>query len=103
MLEKTGSRLKTDGSCRNTLHEDNTTTSSKAVLIFVEVRYRSSERHGSPAETVDRRKQEKILKTARAYLTKHTEFGDLPVRFDVVAVTKRNYRPNILWIRDAFQ
>ena len=74
-----------------------------AVLVFVEVRFRRSEKFGSPAETVDLAKQRKILRTATHYLSKHDEYTNLPVRFDVAAVTQRNYRPKILWIRDAFQ
>ena len=88
---------------QNTLHSSRTTPLTDAILVFVEVRYRSSEVYGSPAATVDSRKQAKILNTARAFLAKHTEYNDLPVRFDVVAVTRRNYSPKILWIRDAFQ
>jgi putative endonuclease len=71
--------------------------------VFVEVRLRHSEKFGSPAETVDLAKQRKILRTATHYLSKHNDYTNLPVRFDVVAVTQRNYRPKILWIRDAFQ
>ena len=74
-----------------------------AVLVFVEVRFRRSEKFGSPAETEDLAKQRKILRTATHYLSKHDEYTNLPVRFDVIAVTQRNYRPKILWIRDAFQ
>ena len=73
------------------------------ILVFVEVRFRSNHTFGSAEETVDWRKQEKIRRTALVYLAKHNEYMNLPVRFDVVAVTQRNYRPKIMWIRDAFQ
>ena len=69
----------------------------------MDVRYRASEIYGRPWATADRRKQAKILNIARAFLAKHTQYIDLPVRFDVVAVTRRNYSAKILWIRDAFQ
>lgn len=88
---------------QSTVHNSSTKPASDVILVFVEVRYRTSEEYGSPAATVDRRKQAKILNTARAFLAKHTQYNDLPVRFDVVAVTRRNYSPKILWIRDAFQ
>ena len=87
----------------STVHNSSTKPANDVILVFVEVRYRTSEEYGSPAATVDRRKQAKILNTARAFLAKHTQYNDLPVRFDVVAVTRRNYSPKILWIRDAFQ
>ena len=90
-------------SSQSTLPNSSTGLLIDAILVFVEVRYRTNEEYGSPAATVDARKQAKILNTARAFLAKHTQYNDLPVRFDVVAVTRRNYRPKILWIRDAFQ
>ena len=101
MLDKTESCFGENS--HNTLHSLRTAPLTDAILVFVEVRYRSSLIYGSPAATVDRRKQTKILNTARAFLAKHPEYNDLPVRFDVVAVTRRNYSPKILWIRDAFQ
>ena len=85
------------------LHTNDVTSCGSLILVFVEVRYRRSDKYGSAADSVDQRKQEKILRTAKAYLAKHTEYTNLPVRFDVVAVSRRNCRPKILWIRDAFQ
>ena len=101
MLEKTESCFGENS--QNTVHSSRTAPITDAILVFVEVRYRSSEIYGNPAATVDRRKQAKILNTARAFLAEHPKYNDLPVRFDVVAVTRRNYSPKILWIRDAFQ
>lgn len=101
MLDKTESCFSEYS--QSTLYNSRTAPLTDAILVFVEVRCRTSGIYGSPAATVDRRKQAKILNTARASLAKHTEYNDLPVRFDVVAVTRRNYSPKILWIRDAFQ
>jgi len=39
--------------------------------VFVEVRYRRSDRFGSSAESVDWRKQAKLLATAEHYLQQH--------------------------------
>ena len=58
------------------------------VLVFVEVRYRHSSAFGSPAETVDRRKQARLRAAASHYLVKHAI--DQPCRFDVVAVSGGN-------------
>jgi len=55
-------------------------------IVFVEVRYRHSEEHGSGAETVDIYKRKKIIKTAEYYLLKNNE-TDSPARFDVVSMT----------------
>lgn len=54
------------------------------ILCFVEVRARSRLDFGLPAETVDRRKQRKLIRAACAYLMR---FDAWPmVRFDVVSV-----------------
>ncbi len=68
-----------------------------AVLVFVEVRYRRSERFGSAAETVDARKQRRLVAAARHYLLSHP--STLPCRFDVVAISGQD---RIQWIKNAF-
>ena len=55
------------------------------VLLFVEVKRRSSLRYGRPAEAVDRQKQAHILRTAQLYL-QEKRLVDVPVRFDVIEV-----------------
>ena len=71
--------------------------------IFVEVRYRRSNRFGSSAESVDWRKQEKLLATAEHYLQQHPKAARGACRFDVVALTTENQLQKIDWIVDAFQ
>ena len=56
-------------------------------LVFCEVKYRSSERSGTPFEAVDYKKQKTISRCALFYITqRHLEY--LPCRFDVVSVTE---------------
>jgi putative endonuclease len=66
-------------------------------LVFVEVRFRTSSRFGTPAETVDSHKQRRLASAAAHYLQRHPT--NLPCRFDVVAVNGAN---SIDWIRSAF-
>jgi putative endonuclease len=66
-------------------------------LVFVEVRYRRSDRFGTPAETVDRRKQQRLTAAASHYLQAHPTV--LPCRFDVVAISRED---RIEWIKNAF-
>lgn len=73
-----------------------------ATLVFVEVRYRRSDRFGSGAESVDRRKMSRILAAARHYLQLHPGVADRPCRFDVVAIGPGDGNGGIDWIRDAF-
>jgi len=67
-------------------------------LVFAEVRLRRSKTFGGAAYSVDRRKQERIIATARHYLTSARESA---CRFDVVLL-ERIDPPRIEWIRDAF-
>lgn len=69
------------------------------MLVFVEVRYRRGTRFGSGAESVDRRKQARLIAAATDYLQRHGRGA--PARFDVVAI---GAEPPILnWIADAFR
>lgn len=72
------------------------------VLIFIEVKTRTSIEFGSPAAAVDYRKQKQISKVAYHYLvTHHNE--DIDARFDVVSVlSQKNKETTIEHIIDAF-
>lgn len=61
------------------------------VLIFVEVRTRHGDRFGTPEESINKRKQAKLLETALTYLEEH-HAEDRNWRIDVVAIEigKRN-------------
>jgi len=71
--------------------------------VFVEVRYRRSVRFGSGAESVDRRKQQKLLAAAAHYLQLHPGAARRACRFDVVSLTGGGEQPRLDWIPDAFQ
>ena len=57
----------------------------EGVLCFVEVRSKTSARHGAPAETIDRGKRERIARAAEHYLATRGMPGG-SCRFDVVAI-----------------
>ncbi len=71
-------------------------------LVFVEVRYRKNTQFGTPAESVTYGKQRKIIRVAKYFLMKHTQFAQSPCRFDVIAVTIKENRNHIEWIQHAF-
>jgi len=73
-------------------------------IVFVEVRYRGNPRFGSGAESVDRRKQARLIAAAQHYLHKHQQAADAPCRFDVVSIAPATptANPPPQWIRDAF-
>jgi len=74
----------------------------KTCIVFVEVRCRSSARYGSALESVDRRKQEKLIVAAQHYLQTRARAAKHSARFDVISVTPDTHEANIEWIRDAF-
>ena len=61
-------------------------------------------RISSAAGSVDRRKQQRILRTAQLYLQRHPELACLPCRFDVIAFEPRQSGSSleIRWIPGAF-
>ncbi|MEX2496712.1 MAG: YraN family protein [Woeseia sp.] len=81
----------------------------EAVLVFVEVRSRSTggrpyTRFPSAIQSVGPQKQRKLAKAALFFLAKHKNFRNHVVRFDVVAYdgpTPDRY--GLQWITDAFR
>ncbi len=65
----------------------------KEILVFVEVKTRSSEAWRRPAAAVNRDKQRRIVATARDYL-RLLERSDIPVRYDIVEVLLKEGRVN---------
>jgi len=55
-------------------------------IVFVEVKARKSQKYGLPQEAVTLAKQRVIRKVARAFL-QEKGLQDVPVRFDVLAIT----------------
>lgn len=68
-------------------------------LVFVEVRFRKNAHFGSALETVNIKKQKKIIAAAQYYLLKHANSQSAPFRFDVVGITGND----IQWVPSAFQ
>ena len=75
----------------------------RKTLVFVEVKTRSGAGFGVPEESVTSAKQDQLRKIAQGYLIK-SRLGDIPCRFDVVAVsTDDRGRPTIRHIENAFE
>jgi putative endonuclease len=75
----------------------------KVILTFVEVRYRKNQRYGGSLESIDARKQERILITANHYLQSHQWAQQYTCRFDVVLMSGATDNPKLHWISDAFR
>ncbi|HEY1075877.1 MAG TPA: YraN family protein [Fontimonas sp.] len=68
-------------------------------LVVVEVRARGNSRFASAAESIDRRKQARIILATQLYLASRPQFAQHALRFDVVLFDGE--RP-AEWIRAAF-
>ncbi len=76
----------------------------KDCLVFVEVRYRTSNRFSRAGQTVDIHKQRKLIRTAAFFLAKRPQYANSVVRFDVVAIDADDRgEKTIEWIKDAFR
>jgi putative endonuclease len=71
------------------------------VLVFIEVRQRSSNAFGRPFETVNQKKQARIIKAAQAYLAKIKKKHPI-CRFDVVSIEGNPPNHQIMLIENAF-
>lgn len=68
-------------------------------LVFFEVKYRSSNRSGTPESAVGFYKQKQICQVAAFYRCVHKIPLNTPIRYDVVAMEKMEIR----WYKNAFE
>ena len=71
-------------------------------LVFVEVRYRAHAGFGTPAETVDARKQARLRATAEHYQQHTPRASKKACRFDIVAITGDGADGEFRWLRNVF-
>ena len=71
-------------------------------VVFVEVKYRKSNQHGSGADAVTFHKQERISRTAAWYLAKNPHTAESICRFDVISIDQGENDQGIDWIKNAF-
>lgn len=72
-------------------------------VVFVEVKTRTSQDAGHPADAVDIHKQRRLTRAALGYIKRH-QLQETPARFDVIAITWHDPRqkPRIEHFRNAF-
>ena len=92
-----------DTNYRESLGEIDIIAEENNDLVFIEVKTRSGDGFGSPAEAVTPRKQRQIIKVAEYYLSEKKSF-DIPLRFDVVSVLfGEDGKPIVETIENAFE
>lgn len=73
------------------------------MIVFVEVKRRSSDFYGQPHEAVDKRKKGQIVRCAQKWLYERNLLGNCDVRFDVVSISRKDNSDMIYHIEDAFR
>ncbi|MBO6535238.1 MAG: YraN family protein [Balneolaceae bacterium] len=73
------------------------------IVVFIEVKMRSSTGFGTPIEFVNEAKMEHIYHAAE-YWTQQTKRFDAPQRFDVIGILKKKGQPpKITHLQDAYR
>lgn len=85
---------------RNKRTEIDIIAQKDGVLVFIEVKTRTTDVFGYPEEAVNRRKEKILLNAAEVYIHKHKWLHD--IRFDIISVTLVEPEPFIHHIEDAF-
>lgn len=70
---------------RNKIGEIDIIAIDKDVLVFIEVKTRTSTKYGYPYEAVNRKKQEKIIYSSLLYI-KQNRLDKCQMRYDVIEV-----------------
>lgn len=71
------------------------------LIVFIEVKMRSSEVFGRPEAFVDRKKQRLLAAAAAAFCEQRAHFGE--IRFDVISILLDAHgQPQIAHLTDAF-
>jgi putative endonuclease len=73
------------------------------IVVFVEVRYRRSNRFGGALDSVGASKRNRLAKAASLFLQANPNLARQPCRFDVIAISGAADRPSIDWQRNAFE
>ncbi|WP_034474920.1 YraN family protein [Butyrivibrio proteoclasticus] len=71
-------------------------------LCFIEVKYRKDNKYGAPEGAVTISKQRQICKLSKLYLYSKVKSIDVPIRYDVIAITDDENVPVIKWHKNAF-
>lgn len=72
-------------------------------LVFIEVRHRNKVQFMQTIESIDYRKQQKIIITSQHFLLNNQDLKHYNIRYDVVIVNQHLDKPDINWIKNAFQ
>ncbi len=72
------------------------------LIVFIEVRLRTTKYRGYAEESIDQRKACRLQNIAAYYLLQQGLTDWPPVRFDIIAIKWDTEEPKIRWIQGAF-
>jgi len=70
------------------------------ILVFVEVKTRSTFKYGFPDESIDHKKENRLREAAEIYIEQKDLHNE--IRFDIVSIVKNNFEEKVYHIIDAF-
>ena len=70
------------------------------ILVFVEVKTRSTFKYGFPDESIDLKKENRLREAAEIYIEQKDLHNE--IRFDIVSIVKNNFEEKVYNITDAF-
>ncbi len=74
----------------------------KHSIVFVEVRWRSRVDYGTALESVNTRKQNKLIKAAAHFLQKKKWLYQVNSRFDIIGIHFLSGKSEFEWVKNAF-
>ena len=81
-------------------HEIDIIAHTEGVIVFVEVKTRSSYDFGTPQEAVDRKRRRAYISLANNYLTSNNRSEE--ARFDIIAIVANEHGYDLNHIENAF-
>jgi putative endonuclease len=104
-LERKGMRIIVRNWRRPECELDLVALDTDGTCVFCEVRSRTGEATGDPLETINVRKQARVIRAARLFLASDAAIAATAYRFDVVAITffEDRREPRIVHIPAAFE
>ena len=70
------------------------------MLVFAEVKTRSTFKYGFPDESIDHKKENRLREAAKIYI-EHKDLHN-EIRFDIVSIVKNNFEEKVYHTTDAF-
>ncbi|OIN99850.1 YraN family protein [Candidatus Desantisbacteria bacterium CG_4_10_14_0_8_um_filter_48_22] len=99
-LKKRGYKI-IERNYRSRLGEIDIVAAHRSFTVFVEVKTRTGNDFGFPQESVEERKQRRMVRVAQVYI-KHRRLPDGHFRFDVVSIDFSGKKPSVNLIPGAF-